>query len=192
LSSIYFLNPKMLKDVNNRFMKNSYGYLNLLENFFSDKKNNPFNLQYFIENKQCSIFIFNLDDSKILSKEALLNEERKEAQRFLLANFNQQFSRMNQEAILIQKCVRGYLLNRRIVKNYQELFLAELNKITILIQKNFRRFYCRIKYKKELINDKIKQMIKGRQEKIFSMIRCNLLYKISLSIEKELKTLYRN
>ena len=99
---------------------------------------------------------------------------------------------MNQEAILIQKCVRGYLLNRRIVKNYQEIFLAELNKVTILIQKNFRGYYCKIKYKKELINEKIKQMIKGHQEKIFSMIRCKLIYKLSLSIEKELKTIYCN
>jgi hypothetical protein len=44
----------MLRDVRKRFMKCSNGYLNLLENFFKDKKN-PFNLQYYLENKQSSI-----------------------------------------------------------------------------------------------------------------------------------------
>jgi hypothetical protein len=79
---------------------------------------------------------------------------------------------MNEEAILIQKYVRGFLLNKRIVRNYQKIFLEELNKIATLIQTNFRRFNCMMKYKKAVIMEKCKQMIKGRQEKIFSMIRC--------------------
>jgi hypothetical protein len=83
---------------------------------------------------------------------------------------------MNQEAILIQKYIRGYLLNRRIVRNYQNIFLEELNKISTLIQTNFRRFNCGIKYKKAVIMEKCKEMIKLRQEKIFSMIRCILIY----------------
>jgi hypothetical protein len=79
---------------------------------------------------------------------------------------------MNEEAILIQKYVRGFLLNKRIVRNYHNIFLEELNKIATLIQTNFRRFHSMMKYKKAVIMGKCQQMIKGRQEKIFSMIRC--------------------